>query len=178
MEMAFMRPTLAWGESGPQEHRTALPLPSADAGAAMEVGAIAVAAGGGATLIGNFPYASVNLGGNTLQKDGSSRDVFVLAVDAAGTHVTPERFGDALAQTGSGIVTIGTTTFAAINHAGKVMFNGGAEADSVGVSNAVVGKLTTPALISRATGAGVITLRSIAAADVSGGVVAISEARS
>ncbi len=100
---------------------------------------IAFAPNGDVVFTGSFA-GTINLGGGALTSAGAT-DLFVARLDAAGTYVWGQRFGDAVAQAGKGITVDGQGNVIVTGDiAGKVDFGGG-ELTSAGATDVLLLKL-------------------------------------
>ena len=100
---------------------------------------IAFAPNGDVVFTGSFA-GTINLGGGALTSAGAT-DLFVARLDAAGTYVWGQRFGDAVAQAGKGITVDGQGNVIVTGDiAGKVDFGGG-ELTSAGAADVLLLKL-------------------------------------
>ncbi|MFT3766651.1 MAG: SBBP repeat-containing protein [Minicystis sp.] len=99
---------------------------------------VAVDRFGGIVLTGDFA-TTINFGGTALTSAGGT-DVFVTKLDPLGAHVWSRRYGDAQAQSGSGVTADETGVLVTGAFAGSIDFGPGA-LTSAGGNDVVVAKL-------------------------------------
>lgn len=146
---------------------------AADAGASIAPSAISVSPGGGATIVGAFEKADIDLGGGRLAYAGQL-DAFALAIDQNGKLRSSTRFGDEQGQVGACALASGTDEFIGLQFEGKVSI-GVAQHQTGGGFNSAIGRYAPLATTSvDVKGPGNVLVKQLGP-DIAGGVVIIGD---